>query len=445
MSGPAGTYLKSSAEAREFDETAAAVFACREYAARLFDELRAETASGPGITRDAYGKGEQFAHDLVARQAAGLNLEISRDAACNTYMTWPGRDRAAPAVIIGSHLDSVECGGNFDGAAGVLSGLTAIRSLKALGFSPSTDISVMAIRAEESVWFETSYIGSRAALGTLNPKVLEAPRVDTGMSLKDHILHAGGRPEGLLRGEQFVKKEKTRAFIEVHIEQAPALVHARCPIGIATGIPGNFRYPNARVIGQYGHVGLHRSFRSDAALAVADIAMSLDRTWEEWDRIGREMAFTMGRVHTNSEMDALTKVAGECRFSLDVRAYNQPDIDTLSGLFAGFISEVETRRSVKFELGPRTEAEPAEMDSGMMNAFENIAHDLGYPWIRLGSPAAHDAAAFSAAGIPIGMVFIRNQNGSHNPNEAMEIDDFLSATAVVACWIRKELAPTTGS
>ena len=109
-------------------------------------------------------------------------------------------------------------------------------------------------------------------------------------------------------------------------------------------------------------------------------------------------------------------------------------------LFADIVSDIEARRSVEFKLGPRTEAESAEMNPALMTAFEAIARDLDLPTMRLGSPAAHDAAAFSAAGIPIGMIFIRNQNGSHNPKEAMEIADFLSATAVLACWIRKELA-----
>jgi N-carbamoyl-L-amino-acid hydrolase len=262
--------------------------------------------------------------------------------------------------------------------------------------------------------------------------------------LQEYIKQAGGNPSELLGGKHFLNKENVRAFIEVHIEQAPSLVHSECPIGIATAIPGNFRYPEATVIGEYGHVGLHRRFRADAALAVADLFTQLDRTWEEWDGAGRGMAFTMGRVHTESALDALTKVAGECKFSLDVRAYNQCDIDALSGMFASFVSEIEARRGVKFELGARTEAEPAEMDRKFMNSFESIARELGLPTLRMGSPASHDAAAFFTAGIPIGMILIRNQNGSHNPQEAMEIEDFLAATTVLTCWLRDELTSVSG-
>lgn len=305
---------------------ASAVRADRDYAESIFAELRAGSVSGTGVTRDAYGKGEKFAHDLVIRHASNQNLEIKRDAACNTYVTLPGRDRSLPAVIVGSHLDSVANGGNFDGAAGVFAGLVAIRALRKVGFQPACDLTVMGVRSEESVWFQHSYIGSRAALGMLSPQALEALRTDTQKSLEEHIRLSGGDPDAVRRGESFLHKDRVRAFIEVHIEQAPLLIDSKCSVGIVTGIPGNFRFPNARVIGEYGHVGLHRRFRHDAILAAAELALLLDATWAEWDRTGRPMAFTIGRLHTNAKEDALTKVAGECEFSLDVRAYTESDL-----------------------------------------------------------------------------------------------------------------------
>ena len=107
-------------------------------------------------------------------------------------MTLPGRDRAASALVIGSHLNSVPHGGNFDGAAGVLAGLASVAALQMLGVTPGCDIIVMAIRAEESVWFQVSYIGSRGSLGTLPDGALEVRRVDTGRTLADHIASCGG-------------------------------------------------------------------------------------------------------------------------------------------------------------------------------------------------------------------------------------------------------------
>lgn len=440
QSGVPGKSKLRDARAPATDAVVAAVRASGDYADKVFAELRAGSASGAGVTRDAYGKGEQFAHDLVRRLAGELKLEITQDAACNTYMTLPGRDRNAPAVIVGSHLDSVANGGNFDGAAGVLAGLVAVRALKSAGFQPACDVTVMGVRSEESVWFEHSYIGSRAALGTLSPQVLQAPRKDTRKPLEDHIRLAGGDPDALRRGEGFLSKERVRAFLEVHIEQAPMLVDANCPVGIVTGIPGNFRFPNAKVVGEYGHVGLHRKFRRDAALAAAEFAQRLDGIWEKWDGKGRPMAFTIGRFHTNAREDALTKVAGECEFSLDVRAYSESDILELSEMVGGIIADIERRRLVTFNLGTKSRAEAAASDANLLEALEAAAREIEVPFILMGSPASHDAAAFAAAGIPMAMLFIRNENGSHTPAESMEIPDFLDATAVLARWMQRELA-----
>jgi N-carbamoyl-L-amino-acid hydrolase len=435
-----GVSKTRNASSLAIEKIAAAVRANREYAETVFAELRAGSVSGAGVTRDAYGKGEQFAHDLVIGHARELKLEIARDAACNTYMTFTGRDRSAPSIIVGSHLDSVADGGNFDGAAGVLAGLVAVRALCSLEFQPACDLTIMGIRSEESVWFEQSYVGSRAALGMLSPQALLALRTDTGKSLEEHMRLAGGDPNAVRRGESFLRRNRVRAFLEVHIEQAPALVDAKCPVGIGTGIPGNFRFSNAKVIGEYGHVGLPRKFRHDAALAAAEFALELDMTWTDWDANGRPMAFTIGRLHTDAKENAMTKVAGRCEFSLDVRAYKESDILELLEIVRNIIEKIEIKRRVRFDLGKKTRAETAEVDKRLLHELGDIARDLNIPFISMGSPASHDAAAFSAAGIPIGLIFIRNENGSHTPAESMEISDFLDATAVLACWLQQELA-----
>lgn len=127
-------------------------------AERMFDELRAKSFDGVGITREAYGPGEAMAHAMVARESEALGLEVATDFAGNLYATLPGADRAAPRVLIGSHLDSVPQGGNFDGAAGVLAGMATVAGMRKAGFTPARDITVLAVRAEEAgAWFPTSY------------------------------------------------------------------------------------------------------------------------------------------------------------------------------------------------------------------------------------------------------------------------------------------------
>src|ERR1700760_698204 len=98
-------------------DLSAAVAAQRDLAVSLFDQLRRDGLDEPGVSRDPYGDGEQRAHATVTRAAAAMGLGIGGDDAANLYMTFPGRDRTAPALVLGSHLDSVPHGGNFDGAA----------------------------------------------------------------------------------------------------------------------------------------------------------------------------------------------------------------------------------------------------------------------------------------------------------------------------------------
>lgn len=413
----------------------AAVLAQSDLAGSLFDQLRRDGQDDPGVTRDPYGPGEQRAHATVAAAAQPFGLHLARDAAANLYLTRQGLDRTAPAVIIGSHLDSVPHGGNFDGAAGVVAGLVALAALQQLELQPANDITVMGIRAEESIWFQVSYIGSRGALGTLPEGALGVPRIDTRRTLAEHIAECGGDPDALRAGRRFLDPSRLRAFLELHIEQAPSLLEAGTAVGICSGIPGNFRYPDAVIEGRHDHVGLPRRFRRDAAIAGAEFAMGLDRIWEEQETRGVPMAATLGRFHTDARVHGLTIVPGRFQFSLDVRAYDEAVLEELNREVDALIAGIEQRRGVQFHRGATARAPVGPVDPAIKAALLEGAAELGTPVLELGSPASHDAAAFAAAGVPMGMIFIRNENGSHNPREAMALDDFLAGTAVLTHWL----------
>jgi beta-ureidopropionase / N-carbamoyl-L-amino-acid hydrolase len=406
----------------------------------LFDDLRRDGLDEPGVTRDPYGAGEQRAHATVTEIAKKLGLRIEHDAAANLYMTLPGRDAAARRVIVGSHLDSVPHGGNFDGAAGVVAGLAAAAALQRAGITLGCDLTVMGIRAEESIWFQVSYIGSRGALGTLPDGALDVRRVDTERTLADHIADCDGDPDALRAGKRFLDPARLRAYIELHIEQAPSLVAAGRPVAICTGIPGNFRYPDVRIEGNSDHVGLPRRFRRDAAMAGAEFAMALDRIWEEHEAKSIPMACTIGRFHTDAATHGLTIVPGSFHFSLDVRAYDETVLAALDQQVDAVIAGIEQRRGVRFHRGPKARAAVGHVDPMMKRGLGDAADKLGIPVLQLGSPASHDAAAFGAAGVPMGMIFVRNENGSHNPHEAMSIDDFMSGTRLLTRYLVDQLA-----
>jgi len=428
--------MKSHIEIPGAAQVADAVEQRRPLAEKLFSELiRLSKDPEGGVTRAPYSLEETNIHQRFGEIAKELGLKVTIDAMANTYMTLQGSDSTAKKILIGSHLDSVKQGGNFDGAAGVVAGLVACAALIDLGIQPCCDISVMGVRAEESAWFGVSYIGSRGALGTLPDGALNAKRVDSLLSLANGIRAAGGDVDAVAARKKTFEPTDLKCFLELHIEQGPLLDKEGFPVGIGTGIPGNFRFPEARVLGEYGHVGLLKDWRRDAVTAASEFVVAMDKMWADYQKADKPMACTIGQFATDPELHALTKVPGELRFTLDVRAYSAAHLQELEAKTLEIIHGIEERRNVRFELGKTARAAVGEMASDISDAFEEIARELAIPSRRIGSPASHDSAAFAEAGVPTAMIFVRNANGSHNPAEAMTIDDFLQGTAIMTKWI----------
>jgi len=407
-------------------------------AARLFETLRERSFDGVGITRVAYGPGEAMAHALLAEEGAALGLERRVDPIGNQYLTLPGADRGRLPIVIGSHLDSVPQGGNFDGAAGVLAGLAAVAGLVRAGYQPAQDVTVMCIRAEEAgAWFPTSYPGSRGALGMLTAADLAVKRRDSGRTLAEHMREEGFDPGFAERGGRAVQ---AAAFLELHIEQGPTLEHEGVPLGIVTGIPGSRRFRAARVLGEYNHSGATaRKYRRDAAAALAELVYRLDAFWVELETRGHRLVCTFCEMATTAEA-GFTKIAGEARFSLDIRSVEMAACDAMVARLHALVAEIEARRGVRFELGAESGSAPSIMDAGMRAGLARAADALGVPHLSMASGAGHDAAAFAAAGIPAAMLFVRNQNGSHNPHEAMRLPDFDLACQVITKWLQEVTA-----
>jgi N-carbamoyl-L-amino-acid hydrolase len=413
-----------------------------ELARSLFDELAARTRVGRGIVRASYGEGENFAHGLARRTAEGLGLEIATDAALNLYMTMPGQDRALPHLVVGSHMDSVPQGGNFDGAAGVVAGLSALAGLSQRGIQPRRDVTVMAIRAEEAAWFNSAYIGSHAAFGRLDPEALDVCRSDNGRPLRDHLAEAGGDPAAVLRGESHLKPEGIAAFIELHIEQGPVLEAKQLPVGLVTGIRGCLRYAHARCHGAYAHSGAApRATRQDAVAATAELVHRLDGACIAIDQAGKDLVFTVGQFNTDPQVAAPSKVAGETRFVLDFRGLEEATMREAAGAGRALAEEIGRRQRVTFDFGAESYSYAAVMDPAMRARLKGLAGEIGIPAMELASGAGHDAAVFTAMGVPSAMIFVCNAHGSHNPDEAMALADFASATALLATYIARDGAP----
>ena len=406
-------------------------------AQEIFERLHEYSSDPPGVTRTSYGDGENFAHRLIAEWARELSLEVTHDYAGNQYATLPGRDRVAPRVIMGSHMDSVHHGGNFDGAAGVVCGMAALHQLRRLGRKPERDLTVMAIRAEEIVWFPCHYAGSRMAFGLLDSANYDRiRRSDSGRSLAEHIDELGFDSDALKAGKSWLRADDIHCYIEVHIEQGPVLLNADLALGVVTGIRGNLRYRYCRVDGVYSHAGgIPRPLRRDAVFGFVEFAHFVEQTCLRLEADGTDIVCTIGEAHTDPEHHGITKVPGRMDFTMDLRS---TDNDVLLRLDEDLRAEAERisgRRNVAIDLGEVTNARPAVMDENLRAALHEQLERRSIPTMAIGSGGGHDCAVFAGQGVASAMLFIRNDGGSHNPEESMEMEDFELATEVLGGWL----------
>ncbi len=397
----------------------------------LLERIGRETTDSPGITRAAWSRNEEMAADLVRAFARRHGLQVLNDAFGNIQFLLPGVDPATPCVTTGSHLDSVPHGGNYDGLAGVAAGLAVLAAANA-DPNPARPFRAVAMRCEESPWFGTAYLGSRLMLGlsTLD-EIGDLVRSDSGQSLRHHIQNLGyPRTDGAVAS--LLNSDLVTSFLELHIEQGPLLESDSIPVGIATAVRGNVRFPDACCIGAYGHsAALPRRFRQDAVLAVAELALSLDGYWK--DRIAQgdeDFVLTVGKFSTDAAQHAMTKVAGDAKFSLNIGAAVKTSLDAARSHLFDLIKGIENDRGVTFELGREVGTTPTQLDTTLIALIEDTAGALGIATRRMPT-VGHDAAMFVRAGIPSAVILVRNANGSHNSDEALDRKDFAGGVHVL--------------
>ncbi|MDP6873336.1 MAG: hydantoinase/carbamoylase family amidase [Alphaproteobacteria bacterium] len=403
-------------------------------AAKIFDEVRSASRDIEGVTRPAWSVQDQAAGDILLQVAQQQGLTTHVDAVGNTYATLPGRDEGAPRVVSGSHLDSVSRGGNFDGLAGAVAAVIALAALRQAGLVPACSLSAMGTRCEESVWFGIAYVGARLAVGAMERAEFDAlVRLDSGGSIAAHMADLGLEVEAIWRQRPIINAANTKAFLELHIEQGPLLIERKTPLGIATAIRGNLRYGDAVCRGAYQHsAATPRRLRQDTVLAVAELLRRLEDLWhgiEDGD--DPSAVFTVGKLFTDPENHALTKVPGECRFSLNFGSTEQDTLDRFDRALAAAADEIAQRRRVHFDLGAAVGSSPTPLEPNLREALNASAERLGIPAIPFAT-VGHDASVFARAGIPAVVLLVRNGQGSHNPHETMEMEDFEQGVQVLA-------------
>lgn len=400
----------------------------RLLATDLFSRLRRIGDDGVGITREAFAVGENAAFDLARGFAATHGLGTEVDAAGNLVVYAASDDRTRPAFYVGSHLDSVPQGGNFDGAAGVVAGLLLLAD-------PPKDappIRVIALRGEESAYYGRANTGARALFGLITPADLDAKRLGTGGTLAEAMAGCGIDVGPIAAGRTLFDAGRARGYLELHIEQGPVLVAADEPVGIVPGIRGNVRHRRIACHGEPGHSGaVPRDLRRDAVFAFADLVTRLDRRWEDMLRVGDDVVFTCGIVGTDPAEHALSRIPADLYFSAEIRSQSPETLELAHRGLRDDCAVVARERGVVFTFDARIDTAPAVLDARMTADLTATAKALGLGDRLVPSGAGHDAAVFANAGIPSAMIFIRNENGSHNPREAMRLEDFMQGVALM--------------
>lgn len=404
----------------------------KHQARRIFSEI-AELSRDPeiGITRESYGAGENAAIAYLSQFARDNGLHVHTDRAGNVIYQ-RADDDGQPAIWIGSHLDSVPQGGNYDGLAGVVAGLLCLCRLEQLQVQTPRPTRVLGLRGEESAWFGKSYMGSRALMGGLTAADLTLTNRFSKKTLGE-AMHAVGADLDTIRARQWlIEREQFAGYLEVHIEQAESLEKMGQAIGIVPGIRGNLRHNLVRCLGEDGHSGaVSREDRHDSVFAVSELVARIDRLWGEWLEDSRDLVVTVGTLGTNAAHHAVSRIPGEVSFSLEIRSLHQPTLEAFHALILAEIRQIEDQRQVRFEFDKRIDTQPAAMHEPWVDALVRMTREHGWEGVLTPSGAGHDAAVFANAGIPSAMLFIRNQHGSHNPFEAMELDDFIEASEVL--------------
>jgi N-carbamoyl-L-amino-acid hydrolase len=398
----------------------------------LMRDIGVLTSDGIGITRAAFGPGEQVAAEQVAQFARRKRLDVQADRFGNLHVTVPGEHPERAAVAAGSHLDSVPRGGNYDGLAGVVGALAVLAAAREEGIRLPRPLRAIAMRGEESPWFGTAYVGSRLMLGRSTIQEIGGlAHSVSGRTLSDHLAELGTSDERA--SGPVVSPADLACFLELHIEQGPLLESEGLPLGIASAIRGNVRFPEARCFGEYAHsAAVPRSHRRDAVVALSELVLEFDRFWAGLIERGDDnFVVTIGKVSTDPEHHAMTKVPGEVRFSVNFGATSGASLDAARAILEGAVRDISQRLGVRFDLGREFGTAPVALDPGLIRIVEQSAEAAAVPFRRM-STVGHDAAMFALSGIPAAVLLMRNAHGSHNPRETMAQDDFAAGVVVLA-------------
>ncbi len=341
---------------------------------------------------------------------AGLKAKI--DAAGNVVARYEGKRAGAPALMLGSHIDTVRDAGRYDGNYGALAALAVVETLNAREERLDHAVEIVAFGDEEGVRFHTTLPGSRALAGNYPQDVLDQKDAE-GVLMRDALKAFGGDPERA----GSIRRPGVAAFVEAHIEQGPTLEAEGLPLGVVTAINGATRL-EVTIDGVAGHAGATpMNLRHDALTAAAEMALAV----EERARREPDIVATVGRLDVWP--GAANVIPGHVQFSIDLRAPSDANRAVALADIEARISSIAARRGVRTSIAKSHEANAYVCDPSLVAGLKKAVEAVGVPPRLLPSGAGHDTMAMGKL-CPAGMLFVRCKGGvSHNPLESMTVED----------------------
>ncbi|MDZ4343827.1 MAG: M20 family metallo-hydrolase [Candidatus Binatia bacterium] len=380
------------------------------------------------VTRLVFSIKELRSRQLLIHLMRQAGLQIHIDAIGNIFGRLNGKDSKAPAVLAGSHLDTVIHGGKYDGPVGVIGALEAVRTIRENQIPLHSPVEVVCFVGEESSRFGFSTLGSSLVAGEVRAKDL-ANAVDPQGTKLEHVLASLGITRRNLTSLKRAPKS-LKAYLELHIEQGPILEAKGKRIGLVTSIAAPSRF-KAVFKGRADHSGTTpMEMRKDALVASAQLIEYVEKVCRKFSSMKKgRVVGTVGAMKI--EPGVINAVPGKTELSIDIRSTTARSKDRVARMIKRRAQEIARRRSIGCEILPIREENPVPLDKRLLRVTQEICDQKGIDYEIMPSGAGHDAmqmAKITAAG----MIFIPSLRGiSHNPLEWTDPEDISLGTQLL--------------
>ena len=382
-----------------------------------------------GWTRTVFSEPYRVSRDWVRARMQDAGLQTHTDPAGNLVGVLPGHNPSAPALVTGSHTDTVKAGGRFDGVVGVFGALEVVRILGENDIHLDRDLIVVDFLGEETNDHGLGCLGSRALAGELSVPDLDRPD-HSGVRLGDRYAAFGLDPSSVFAAATRFAPRGMHRYVELHIEQGPVLEDHRTPIGVVTGIAAIQRLV-ATFLGRADHAGTTpMQVRRDALAAAAAAVLAVRQ---------EGCGAPVHGVATTSRVDTApgspNVVPARAQIHAEMRSVDTAWLSKAQHRLGARIVEQASELGVDADLSWSTDNDYARVDASVQHVISATTEGLGFEWEPIPSGATHDAAHIARL-CPMGMIFVPSRAGrSHCPEEWTELDDILTGVRVLGATL----------